>query len=198
MSNVAFGRDIVFGCAQESSYNEAWGTPTLNGIYISPNVSIKPNRDIMREIHATGLPVLKSSEIKQGVKNYTLGISGKLPKEGLSWLLLNLCGKVATNLYTSTYYGHDFYLSNKTPKSLKLVLQNPIIGTSPSDFEWQLTGAMIKSVEFTFEVNQPSKFANEFAGGIWYIAKFQSSVNIPVASSGNPFWWFKNSWAKVL
>lgn len=190
MGNVVFGRDVLLGFAKESSYNEAWGSPALTGIYISPDFDLTYNIDTMREVHAHGLPALKTDEVVQGIKNYSFRISGKVPKEGMGWLLLSLFGKVTTTV-AGAFYHHTFSPSQNTPPSLKLALQTPFRGGM--EREWHLRGAIMKSLEISGEINNYVTFTAEFTGGSWERISSLSTISIPVPSSGNPFYHFNES-----
>jgi hypothetical protein len=191
MGIYAFGRDVKLGFIKETGYNEAWGAPALTGIYINPDVDFTPNIELIREPHSHGLPIQIANDIAQGVRNWSLRISGKVPKEGFSYLLLSLFGKVTTTLVTG-YYQHYFNPGLSTPASLKLAIQKPIQGGT--QHEWRLRGAMLKSLELIYETNAPVKFNAEFVGGAWETATSLSTITIPVPATGtNPFWMFGDS-----
>jgi len=94
--SVAYGRNATLAFAKETAYNEAWGSPTLIGLYLTKAPDLDPHIDLIKEPHLSGRPELSTSDIAQGIKNHTLAIEGLLPKEALGFILLSLFGKVTT------------------------------------------------------------------------------------------------------
>lgn len=189
MGNAAFGREVEFGFINESAYNEAWGSPTLVGIYLKEPPDWAPTIERIKEPHAHGRPTLKLGDFAQGVRGWNARISAIVPKEGLGWLLLSLFGKLTTTP-DATYYIHGFNVGSNTPASLKCLIKTAIRNTS--DVEWRLRGAMVRSFEITWVPNEPLLFTMELIGGGWTKENVASSITIPVPS-GNPFWYFNDS-----
>jgi hypothetical protein len=188
---VSFGRNSTFAFAPETAYNEAWGSPSLIGLYLDKPPEFVPNVDTIKEKHLTGRPELDLTDIAQGIKNYTLKIEGKIPKEAFGYLLLNLLGKVTTTA-VATYYKHEFVPSVGTPPSLKIQIRNPL---DADNYEWRLQGAIVKTLELTLAQNQFVKFSIDFVGGSF--AKhttLSAAPSVSIPSAVNPFYlWNSNA-----
>lgn len=197
MANEAeLGRNLGLSFTNESSYNEAWGSPvSLDGIYTNGEPDCSPALNHIREMHAHGLPMLTSNDIVTGIKNATLRTTGKLPKEGFGWLLASLMGKTTTAVDDS-FYKHTFNPGlTHAPPSLKVQLRNHIESGNGSDTanSTNLMGVVVRSLEFSLEINRPIIWTAEMAVGNWDLATTEVSIVVPVPSSGNPFWFFNES-----
>jgi len=181
--SISFGRDSTFAFAQETAYGEAWGSPTLIGLYLTKPADVKPNIEPIKEIHLSGRPEMSVNDVKQGVKGWICRIEGFLPKEALGFILLSLFGKVTTPAPSGGFYTHSFVPSTTSPCSLKLQVRNPL---ATNDTEWRLRGGKVKSFKITFNQNDFVKFTAEFVGGAWARHTTVSSApSVPVPSSGN-------------
>jgi len=194
MGDVAFGRNRTFGYLVEgtagsyvaANYNEAFGSPTLKGLYFL-EAEFVPNIEIMKEQSMSGRPELITADLVQGIRNYTLRVKMKLPKEGLGWLLFGLFGKVVTTGAASPYT-HTFSpsLTSPYPPSFKLQFREPLNTTQA---QWQLRGAKIKSMLFEFTNNRMPTVTIDFIGGSFELAAALGDIpTILVPASGNPFW----------
>jgi len=190
MSDISFGRNATFAFAKETTYGEAWGSPTLIGLYLTKPPDLNPNIEPIKESHLSGRPELSTTDIQQGIKNWTLSIEGQFPKEALGFILLSLFGKVTTPAPSGGFYTHTFVPSTTSPASLKIQLRNPL---ATNDTEWRLRGGKVKSFKITFAQNSFVKFSAEFVGGGWARhTALSAAPSVPVPASGN-LWYLWSS-----
>lgn len=183
MGDVGFGRDLTLGFDLEASYNEVWGSPALVGLY-TDTPEFAPNIEQIRELHASGRPELTADDLAQGIRNYTLRVGGKIPKEALGLLLLSLLGQVTTTL-VSTYQQHAFVVPTFSPPSLKFQFRTLLNAT---DTQWQMRGGIVKSMEINIVQNQMPRFAADIIGASCAKTDLNGAPTIPVPASGNPFY----------
>jgi hypothetical protein len=189
---VAYGRNATIAFAQENpalSYKDAcaevWGSPTLVGLYLTKAPDLSPNIESIEEPHLSGRPEMSTSDIAQGIKNYTLAIEVLLQKESLGFIFLSLFGKVTTPAPSGGYYTHTFVPSVASPASLKIQYRSPL---ATNNTEWRLRGAKTKTFKLIFNQNEFLKFNAEFVGGSWARHTTVSSApSVAVPSSGSPF-----------
>lgn len=187
---VSYGRDATLAFAKETTYNEAWGSPTLVGLYVD-KVDFVPNIDILREAHISARPELSISDVAQGIQNYTLKVDGRVPKEAFGFLLLSLFGKVTTPAPSGGFYTHTFVPSTTTPASLKIEYRQPLNSVQS---RWQLRGAKVKTLEIIANQNDFIKYSIDFIGGAFAQAdSIGSAPTVPVPASGDVFYNWNHS-----
>jgi len=185
MGNVAVGREILFACAAESAYNEAWGSPTLLGLAVQPP-DFEPQIEHLKVKHSDPNPEAHVYDFAQGVRGWSLSVGGKIPKEGLGFPILSLMGKVTST--GSGPYDHTFGPSLQTPVSLKCLVRTPYREAAPTKGQWHLRGGRVKSMEFVHKPNDFPRFTMELIGGSFSYEDLSAAPTILVPSSGNHFW----------
>jgi hypothetical protein len=184
MGDVAVGREILFACAPETAYNEAWGSPTLLGLAVPPP-DFEPNIEHLKVKHSDPNPEAHVYDFGQGVRGWTLNVGGKIPKEGMGFPLLSLMGKVTTT--GDGPYDHIFAPSLQTPVSLKCLVRTPFRQASPTKGQWHLRGGRVRAAEFVFKPNDFPRFSMELIGGSFSYENLAAAPTILVPA-GNYFW----------
>lgn len=182
MTDYLFGRDVRFGYAKETAFNESWGSPTLIGLYVDPP-DVVPNIAYLKAKTTDGKATLNVADVCQGVRGWTCRIAGKIPKEGIGWLMLGLFGKVVTSGVGP--YDHTFQVSVNTPPSFKLLVRQAV---DASHDDYQLRGGMVKAVEFVHTPNTIPRFTAEWIGATFGRVTPTTAPTIPKPASADPFW----------
>lgn len=138
-----FGRNTVVGIAKEAAYNESYALPTFK--LDIDSLSFKPMQEPIEANFASGTAMPKLTQFARGRKSVSGTLVMSLWKEQLGIILQNIFGTVtaADQVGAGSFYRHIFTVSNTTPASVRMVVQQ-------ANQEWRLTGVQFTRLELNF------------------------------------------------